>query len=69
MAKNLKALAMAKMSGFRHLSVVVPEWEGATVILREPQQKHGCVGRILSEKMMKPNYLFLRMPGAIWTLM
>ena len=36
MAKNLKALAMAKMSGFRHLSVVVPEWEGATVILREP---------------------------------
>ena len=36
MAKNLKALAMSKMSGFRHLSIVVPEWEGATVILREP---------------------------------
>lgn len=36
MAKNIKALAMAKMSGFRHLSIVVPEWDGETVILREP---------------------------------
>ncbi len=36
MAKNLKELALAKMSGFRHVSVVVPEWNGETVILREP---------------------------------
>jgi len=36
MAKNIKALAMSKMAGFRHLSVVVPEWEGEKVILREP---------------------------------
>ncbi|WP_370611663.1 phage tail assembly chaperone [Citrobacter meridianamericanus] len=33
---NLKALALAKMSGFRHKTVTVPEWDGVTVILREP---------------------------------
>lgn len=33
---NLKALALAKMSGFRHKPVIVPEWGGVTVVLREP---------------------------------
>lgn len=37
MAKNdLKARALAKMSGFRKEIVPVPEWGGAKVILREP---------------------------------
>lgn len=37
MAKvNIKQLALAKLSGFRHKSVDVPEWDGAKVILREP---------------------------------
>ena len=26
--KNIKNLALAKMSGFRHKTVAVPEWEG-----------------------------------------
>ena len=26
----------AKMSGFRHKTVSVPEWEGVKVVLREP---------------------------------
>ncbi|HKN05525.1 MAG TPA: phage tail assembly chaperone [Buttiauxella sp.] len=34
--KNLKALALAPLAGFRHVPDVVPEWEGAIVILREP---------------------------------
>lgn len=33
---NLKALASAPMAGFRTKSVTVDEWEGATVVLREP---------------------------------
>lgn len=34
--KNIKNLATAKMSGFRHKTVAVPEWEGVKVVLREP---------------------------------
>ena len=34
--KNIKNLALAKMSGFRHKTVDVPEWEGVKVVLREP---------------------------------
>lgn len=34
--KNIKNLALAKMSGFRHKTVAVPEWEGVKVVLREP---------------------------------
>ncbi|ERK09591.1 phage tail assembly chaperone [Serratia fonticola] len=33
---NLKALASAPMAGFRTKSVTVAEWDGATVVLREP---------------------------------
>uniref|UniRef100_A0A182SM09 BIG2 domain-containing protein n=1 Tax=Anopheles maculatus TaxID=74869 RepID=A0A182SM09_9DIPT len=33
---NLKALASAPMAGFRTKTVTVEEWEGATVVLREP---------------------------------
>ena len=36
MSKNIKSLALARMAGFRHLTVSVPEWEDATVIVREP---------------------------------
>lgn len=36
MAKSLKELALAKMSGFRHKIITVPEWGGVKVILREP---------------------------------
>lgn len=36
MSQTLKQLAMAKMAGFRHKTVVVPEWEGVKVVLREP---------------------------------
>lgn len=34
--KDLRALAIAPRAGFRHKTVVVPEWDSATVILREP---------------------------------
>ena len=34
--KDVRALALARMAGFRHKSVFVPEWEGAKIILREP---------------------------------
>lgn len=34
MTKNIRNLALATMSGFRHKTVDVPEWEGATVVLR-----------------------------------
>ncbi|MED5704477.1 phage tail assembly chaperone, partial [Enterobacter hormaechei] len=34
--KNIKNLAPAKMSGFCHKTVAVPEWEGVKVVLREP---------------------------------
>ncbi|MDR4898401.1 phage tail assembly chaperone [Yersinia kristensenii] len=33
--KDLRTLATAPYAGFRHKTVVVPEWDGATVILRE----------------------------------
>ncbi|EES1815395.1 phage tail protein [Escherichia coli] len=36
MTKNIRNLALATMSGFRHKTVDVPEWEEATVVLREP---------------------------------
>ena len=37
MSKNIRNLALAEtMSGFRHKTVDVPEWEGTTVVLREP---------------------------------
>ena len=36
MTKNIRNLALATMSGFLHKTVDVPEWEGATVVLREP---------------------------------
>ena len=32
---DLRSLALAKMSGFRHKTVTVPEW-GGEVLLREP---------------------------------
>lgn len=34
--KDLKALALAPLAGFRHVTVTVPEWDGVTVVLREP---------------------------------
>ncbi|MFI8417692.1 phage tail assembly chaperone [Serratia sp. NPDC078593] len=34
--KSLKALASAPLSGFRTKTVIVDEWEGAKVVLREP---------------------------------
>lgn len=34
--QNLKALALAPMAGFRKKEVIVPEWENAKVIIREP---------------------------------
>lgn len=34
--KSIKELALAKMSGFRHKIITVPEWGGVKVVLREP---------------------------------
>ena len=34
--QNLKALALAPMAGFRKKEVIVPEWDNAKVIIREP---------------------------------
>ncbi|EFM9013810.1 phage tail protein, partial [Escherichia coli] len=34
MAKDLKTLALARLSGFRHKTV--PEWRNVSVVLREP---------------------------------
>lgn len=34
--QNIKALALAPMAGFRKKEVIVPEWENAKVIIREP---------------------------------
>ncbi|WP_250910273.1 phage tail assembly chaperone, partial [Escherichia coli] len=36
MKKDLKTLALARLSGFRHKTVRVPEWENVSVVLREP---------------------------------
>ncbi|EEC9723987.1 phage tail assembly chaperone, partial [Escherichia coli] len=36
MAKDLKTLALARLSGFRHKMVKVPEWRNVSVVLREP---------------------------------
>ena len=36
MTKNIRNLALATMSGFRHKTVDVPEWEGATVAKSQP---------------------------------
>ncbi|HCC8181233.1 TPA: phage tail protein [Klebsiella pneumoniae] len=33
---SLKALALAPMAGFRKKEVIVPEWDNAKVIIREP---------------------------------
>ena len=65
MAKvNLKQLALAKLAGFRNKTVIVPEWQGAEVILREPSAeawlrwqeatKSGDMGDIsISEKALR----------------
>ena len=34
--KSIRDLALARMAGFRHKSVSVPEWDNAEVVLREP---------------------------------
>ena len=34
--QSLKALALAPMAGFRKKEVIVPEWDNAKVIIREP---------------------------------
>ncbi|WP_106882067.1 phage tail assembly chaperone [Escherichia coli] len=34
MAKDLKTLALARLSGFRHKTVKVPEWRNVSVVLR-----------------------------------
>ncbi|EEY8336850.1 phage tail protein, partial [Escherichia coli] len=36
MKKDLKTLALARLSGFRHKTVKVPEWGNVSVVLREP---------------------------------
>ena len=36
MKKDLKTLALARLSGFRHKTVKVPEWRNVSVVLREP---------------------------------
>lgn len=50
MAKNIKALAMSKMAGFRNKTVIVPEWEGATVIIREPSAEAWLRWQDISKK-------------------
>ncbi|WP_227732773.1 phage tail assembly chaperone [Yersinia proxima] len=34
--KDLRSLATAPRAGFRHKTVIVPEWDSTTVMLREP---------------------------------
>ncbi|HCR1107414.1 TPA: phage tail protein [Klebsiella aerogenes] len=34
--KSLRDRALSPLSGFRHVSTEVPEWDGVTVLLREP---------------------------------
>ncbi|EIO5452624.1 phage tail protein, partial [Salmonella enterica] len=34
--KSIKELALSRQSAFRHTSVNVPEWDGVTIMLREP---------------------------------
>ncbi|OJF36573.1 phage tail protein, partial [Escherichia coli] len=36
MKKDLKTLALARLSGFRHKTVKVPEWGNVSVVRREP---------------------------------
>lgn len=36
---SLRELALAPKSGFRFKNIVVPEWENATVTIREPSAK------------------------------
>ncbi|MWU43732.1 phage tail protein, partial [Escherichia coli] len=36
MGKNMRELALARLSGFRNKTEVVKEWGGVGVILREP---------------------------------
>ncbi|WP_072003971.1 phage tail assembly chaperone [Escherichia coli] len=45
MAKVLKTLALARLSGFRHKTVKVPEWRNVSVVLRELRQRPGICGR------------------------
>ncbi|EBG8067289.1 phage tail protein [Salmonella enterica] len=33
---NLREVATAPLSGFRHKEITVPEWKGAKVVMREP---------------------------------
>ncbi|TMQ79067.1 phage tail assembly chaperone, partial [Escherichia coli] len=41
MTKNIRNLALATMSWFRHKTVDLPVWEGASVLLREPSADAG----------------------------
>ncbi|OJF34987.1 phage tail protein, partial [Escherichia coli] len=45
MKKDLKTLALARLSGFRHKTVKVPEWGNVSVVLREPSAGAGYLWR------------------------
>ncbi|OJF30980.1 phage tail protein, partial [Escherichia coli] len=45
MAKDLKTLALARLSGFRHKTVKVPEWRNVSVVLGEPWAEAWYLGQ------------------------
>ncbi|OJF18670.1 phage tail protein, partial [Escherichia coli] len=45
MKKDLKTLALARLSGFRHKTVKVPEWGNVGVVLREPWAEAWYLGK------------------------
>ncbi len=70
MTKNIRNLALATMSGFRHKTVDVPEWEGATVVLREPSAEAWLRWQeIVKAKMMRHRYPLRSAPAEIWKRM
>ncbi|EFK7853632.1 hypothetical protein HIS69_004559 [Escherichia coli] len=67
MAKDLKTLALARLSGFRHKTVKVPEWRNVSVVLREPSAEYSaaiflipiCISFDTAEKRRYATYLIL----------
>ena len=72
MAKDLKTLALARLSGFRHKTVKVPEWGNVSVVLREPSAEAWYLWREVlndGDTRMTIPYRWWRKPAVTWKRM
>ena len=52
--KDIKALALSPLAGFRHKEVIVKEWGGAVVVVREPSAEAWLRWNEITKKVNNP---------------